>query len=148
MSPLAPQWIVRTAAALLIVATVTGCEPLDTSGSSAGGSSTGTSSTKATGDAAAQLDKLTIAKAGSMAGYSRAKFPHWKSTGANCDVRDSVLKRDGTKVKLSGCNVVSGSWKSLYDGAVIDSPTKVDIDHMVPLEIGRASCRERVCQYV
>ena len=132
VSPLDPQWIVRTAAALLIIATVTGCEPVDTSGSSAG-SSTGGSSTKATGDAAAQLDKLTIAKAGSMAGYSRAKFPHWKSTGANCDVRDSVLKRDGTNVKLSGCNVVSGSWKSLYDGTVIDSPTKVDIDHMVPL---------------
>jgi hypothetical protein len=68
-----------------------------------------------------------------MKGYTRELFPHWRSTGANCDVRDSVLKRDGTKVKLSGCNVVAGTWRSLYDGVVLNSPTKVDIDHMVPL---------------
>jgi hypothetical protein len=80
-----------------------------------------------------QLDALKVTKAGSMKGYTREKFPHWRSTGENCDVRDSVLKRDGTKVKLSGCNVVAGSWKSIYDGKVLDSPTKVDIDHMVPL---------------
>lgn len=79
------------------------------------------------------MDTLKVAKAGSMKGYSREKFPHWRSTGENCDVRDSVLKRDGTKVKLSGCNVVAGSWKSIYDGKVLDSPTKIDIDHMVPL---------------
>ena len=84
-------------------------------------------------DAAAQLADLTVAKAGSMRGYSRDKFPHWRSTGDNCDVRDSVLKRDGTKVKVSGCNVVAGTWKSVYDGVVLNSPTKVDIDHVVPL---------------
>jgi len=84
-------------------------------------------------EASAELDKLTVAKAGSMKGYSREKFPHWRTAGKNCDVRDSVLKRDGTKVKLSGCNVVAGTWKSVYDGKVLDSPTKVDIDHVVPL---------------
>jgi hypothetical protein len=129
VSPRASQWIVRSAAALLILTTAAGCDVT----TSAGTSSTGTSSTKASGDAAAQLDKLTVAKSASMAGYSREKFPHWRSTGSNCDVRDTVLKRDGTKVKLSGCNVVAGTWKSLYDGQVVDSPTKVDIDHMVPL---------------
>jgi hypothetical protein len=82
----------------------------------------------------AQLDELTVVtKTGSMSGYSRAKFPHWRSTGSNCDVRDTVLKRDGKNVKTSGCNVVAGSWTSLYDGKVLSSPTKVDIDHMVPL---------------
>ena len=129
MSPRASQWIVRSAAALLVLTTAAGCDVA----TSAGTSSTGTSSTKASGDAAAQLDTLTVAKSASMAGYSREKFPHWRSTGSNCDVRDTVLKRDGTKVKLSGCNVVAGSWTSLYDGLVIDSPTKIDIDHMVPL---------------
>jgi len=44
-----------------------------------------------------------------------------------------VLKRDGTKVKLSGCNVVAGTWKSVYDGKTLTSPTQVDIDHLVPL---------------
>jgi hypothetical protein len=135
VSPHAPHWSVRAAAAVLIVATAAGCQPL--SGTAAGGSPTSESTTRApagsSGTASGQLSKLTVAKAGSMAGYSREKFPHWDSTGSNCDVRDSVLKRDATKVKLSGCNVVAGTWKSLYDGVVLDSPTKVDIDHMVPL---------------
>jgi hypothetical protein len=90
-------------------------------------------STRDDGRATTRLNKLKVAKAGSMRGYSREKFPHWRETGANCDVRDSVLKRDGTKVKTSGCNVVAGTWKSRYDGQVLNSPTKVDIDHMVPL---------------
>ena len=80
-----------------------------------------------------QLDALTVARAGTMAKYSRDKFPHWRSTGDNCDVRDTVLKRDGTKVKVSGCNVVAGTWVSAYDGDKITDPAKVDIDHMVPL---------------
>ncbi|MEV6306232.1 HNH endonuclease family protein [Actinoplanes sp. NPDC051861] len=84
-------------------------------------------------DAAVQLSKLTVAKAASMKGYSREKFPHWRDTGDNCDVRDTVLERDGEKVKLSGCNVVAGTWHSVYDDQVLSSPTKVDIDHMVPL---------------
>jgi hypothetical protein len=84
-------------------------------------------------DSRAQLGKLKVAKAGSMRGYSRAKFPSWRSTGGNCDVRDSVLARDGTKVKTSGCNVVAGTWRSVYDDKTIDTPTKVDVDHVVPL---------------
>nr|WP_239163611.1 HNH endonuclease family protein [Actinoplanes rishiriensis] len=80
-----------------------------------------------------QLGELTVAKAGSMRGYSREKFPHWRDTGENCDVRDSVLARDGRNVKRSGCNVVAGTWTSVYDGKVLNSPTKVDIDHVVPL---------------
>jgi hypothetical protein len=83
--------------------------------------------------ASADLAKLQVAKPASMKGYSREKFPHWRSTGTNCDVRDSVLKRDGTKVKLSGCNVVAGTWTSVYDDKKLTSPTQVDIDHVVPL---------------
>jgi hypothetical protein len=127
---------VRVAAALLVLATAAGCEgiSIDTGGSDAGGSTTtGTPFPSTSGSPPAQLAKLKVVKAGSMKGYSREKFPHWRSTGDNCDVRDSVLKRDGTKVKLSGCNVVAGTWKSAYDGVVLNSPTKVDIDHMVPL---------------
>jgi hypothetical protein len=133
---------VRAAVALLALATVAGCTPVSTDGSAGSTSDSGATASDGSGSAgnaptsriaAAQLAKLTIDKPGSMKGYSREKFPHWRSTGANCDVRDSVLKRDGTKVKLSGCNVVAGTWKSLYDGVVIASPTKIDIDHMVPL---------------
>ena len=31
-----------------------------------------------------------------MRGYSRDQFPHWRKAGTNCDVRDTVLERDGT----------------------------------------------------
>jgi hypothetical protein len=125
-----PRFIAPLALALTTVLALTGCEVVDAGdpGSSA--------SAPAQGDAKqarTDLDALTIATAASMKGYSRDKFPHWRDTGSNCDVRDTVLERDGDKVKLSGCNVVAGTWNSFYDEQVIDSPTKVDIDHMVPL---------------
>ncbi|WCN81320.1 HNH endonuclease family protein [Micromonospora sp. LH3U1] len=85
------------------------------------------------GNAAEQLGQLTVATAGSMKGYSRNHFPHWRDTGKNCDVRDSILQRDGKDVKLSGCNVVGGRWESVYDGRSAADPSEVDIDHMVPL---------------
>ncbi|TDB79491.1 HNH endonuclease [Micromonospora sp. KC721] len=85
------------------------------------------------GNAGEQLAELTVAKAGSMRGYSRARFPHWQKTGKNCDVRDTVLQRDGKDIRLSGCNVVAGHWESAYDGRTFTDPSSVDIDHMVPL---------------
>ena len=121
-----PRWILALAAATLTLTTAAGCEVPQDSGGPSGSSS---DSAKAVD----LLETLAVAKAGTMARYSREKFPHWRSTGENCDVRDSVLKRDGTKVKYSGCNVVAGTWTSLYDGKVLNSPTKVDIDHVVPL---------------
>ncbi|WP_130329809.1 HNH endonuclease family protein [Micromonospora kangleipakensis] len=85
------------------------------------------------GNVSQQLGELTVASAGSMKGYSRARFPHWRDTGKNCDVRDTVLQRDGESIKLSGCNVVGGHWESAYDGRVFTDPSDVDIDHVVPL---------------
>ena len=130
MATRAPQ---RTLA-LLILATLTlaGCkvEAAPTGSTTAKPHTTATGSAKT---AATDLDELEVAKAGSMKGYSREKFPTWRKTGSNCDTRDSVLKRDGTKVKLSGCNVVAGTWKSAYDNKTLNSPGKVDIDHVVPL---------------
>ncbi|HEX5594673.1 MAG TPA: HNH endonuclease family protein [Micromonosporaceae bacterium] len=81
----------------------------------------------------ALLDQLTVADSGSMKGYSRTRFPHWKKTGVNCNVRDTVLERDGKDVQLDRCNVVGGEWVSKYDDATLTDPLKVDIDHMVPL---------------
>jgi hypothetical protein len=127
-----PQWTLSLAAAALTLVTVAGCKDLAVDPGALPTTTTATGGSSG-GSASAQLAKLTVAKAGSMAGYSREKFPHWKSTGSNCDVRDSVLKRDGSKVKLSGCNVVAGTWKSVYDAKTLTSPTQVDIDHVVPL---------------
>lgn len=85
------------------------------------------------GNVSQKLGELTVATAGSMKGYSRNRFPHWRSTGKNCDVRDSVLQRDGEDIELSGCNVVGGQWESVYDSRAFTDPSKVDIDHTVPL---------------
>jgi hypothetical protein len=136
--PRNPRWTVIVAAAVSLSLGACQVAPIDASprATSTTKSSTKNPTTKATGSAAsatAQLKKLVVAKPGSMKGYKRELFPHWRSTGSNCDVRDSVLKRDGTKVKLSGCNVVAGTWKSIYDGKTLSSPTQADIDHMVPL---------------
>ncbi|MEU8438237.1 DUF1524 domain-containing protein [Streptomyces sp. NPDC029216] len=81
-----------------------------------------------------QLAALTTGKPGTMAGYSRDRFTHWAEQGNKCDTRETVLKRDGGDVTQDAeCRAVSGSWKSLYDGAVVNEASKLDIDHMVPL---------------
>ncbi|WP_433358909.1 HNH endonuclease family protein [Streptosporangium sp. CA-115845] len=83
------------------------------------------------------LSALTVATPRSMAGYSRAKFPHWmsqSSAGAGCDTREVVLARDGQAVKRDAeCRATSGTWKSLYDSRRYTRAASVDIDHMVPL---------------
>ena len=124
-----PHWTIRLTGALLSLSALTaaGCEVTVTE------KPAGKPATRNPADARAALNKLTVAKSGTMRGYSRDKFPHWRDTGDNCDVRDTVLKRDGTKVKVSGCNVVAGTWVSAYDGLKLTDPAKVDIDHMVPL---------------
>lgn len=110
---------------LTVLVSATGCsvdvEPTPASPSSS------------SGDARTQLNELAVAAAGSMRGYSRDRFPHWRTTGRNCDVRDTVLQRDGEDIKLTGCNVVDGRWVSAYDKRTLHSPAEVDIDHMVPL---------------
>jgi hypothetical protein len=134
-TPRTPQWT-RQWAAVAVAATLAlggaGCSDLNPAvglSQSAGAKPAPAS----TGEAATELGHLTVVASTSMRGYSRARFPHWRSTGANCDVRDSVLKRDGTQVKLKGCNVVGGSWLSPYDKITVTDPIKMDVDHMVPL---------------
>jgi hypothetical protein len=88
----------------------------------------------AASEAAGQLDALVTASARPMSGYSREKFPHWRRVDENCDVRDAVLKRDGTGVETSRtCKVLRGSWFSVYDAKTYTDPGQLDIDHMVPL---------------
>lgn len=106
---------------------LSGCVPPD---DTSGGA---TSTPSAATDSARLLGQLTEAKAGSMRGYSRDRFPHWRTTGKNCDVRDTVLERGGDNVRLSGCNVIAGKWYSEYDKRTVNDPSDVDIDHMVPL---------------
>ncbi|MER5890350.1 HNH endonuclease family protein [Streptomyces sp. NPDC001941] len=81
-----------------------------------------------------ELAGLKVAPAGSMSGYSRAKFPHWASQGENCDTRETVLDRDGSGVERDGqCKAVTGTWVSRYDGVTVTKASGMDIDHTVPL---------------
>lgn len=80
------------------------------------------------------ISHLKIATPLSMNGYSRNRFPHWTSQGGGCDTRDRVLIRDGRNVRVGpGCRIVSGTWRSFYDGLTFTSSSRVDIDHVVPL---------------
>lgn len=48
-----------------------------------------------------------------MSGYSRDLFPHWATISGTCNIRETVLRRDGTSVVAdSACAAVSGSWYS------------------------------------
>ncbi|RKT86042.1 Protein of unknown function [Saccharopolyspora antimicrobica] len=81
-----------------------------------------------------ELNGLTVRTEGSMTGYSREKFPHWKNVSGTCSTREQVLKRDGDNVKVgSDCYPTSGSWYSYFDGVTRTSPSKISIDHIVPL---------------
>ncbi|MFJ8211583.1 HNH endonuclease family protein [Streptomyces sp. NPDC096033] len=85
----------------------------------------------------AELDRLTVESPHSMAGYSRAMFPHWARQYGECDTREVVLSRDGHEVTQdSACRAVTGTWYSEYDDRTVDSASKIDIDHMVPLANG------------
>lgn len=70
----------------------------------------------------------------SMKGYSRSRFPHWISQGDGCDTRKQVLIHDGQDVSVGpSCRIISGTWRSFYDGLTLTSQSKLDIDHVVPL---------------
>jgi Protein of unknown function (DUF1524) len=90
--------------------------------------------------ARAQLNELVIKERGSMAGYSREKYPHWSTVSGACDTRETVLKRDGKDVQTDAqCRVTAGRWHSPYDGGDWTQASDVDIDHMVPLAQSWAS---------
>ena len=94
-----------------------------------------------------QLTELRVKPAGSMAGYSREKFPHWSDAQEygwrlpgetpdpeSCDARDAALIRDGDEERVEAyCDVESGSWFDPYGGQTYTDPADIDIDHMVPL---------------
>ncbi|WP_338054261.1 HNH endonuclease family protein [Streptomyces spiramenti] len=83
--------------------------------------------------AQSELNQLRVAPEGSMAGYSRSEFPHWRSSGG-CTARQTVLQRDGSNVQVgSNCQPTSGSWYSQYDNTTTSTVSQATIDHVVPL---------------
>jgi hypothetical protein len=102
----------------------------------------GTSRVGSPAEASEALEKLKVMSPGSMAGYSREKFPHWSKAldfgwnppQASCNVREAALIRDGEDVKVgSGCKVISGTWLDPYTGKTYTKASDIDTDHVVPL---------------
>jgi hypothetical protein len=83
------------------------------------------------------LNLLTVAGESHASTYVRSKFTLW--VDANHDgenTRAEVLKTESTKTATVNSNdtVVSGRWVSPYDGTVVTLASKLDIDHLVPLQ--------------
>jgi hypothetical protein len=68
--------------------------------------------------------------------YRRDEWPHWDDIDGNgCDERDDALLRTSLQPAATGpgCQVLSGSWVSPYDGVATTDPGAIQIDHLVPL---------------
>ena len=70
------------------------------------------------------------------AGYERTKFKHWTDADKNgCNTRAEVLLEEAVTAPVQGpnCSLTGGSWYSPYDDRYLDSASKLDVDHLVPL---------------
>lgn len=82
------------------------------------------------------LAELKVAKAGSMSGYDRSKFPDDDADANGCATRDDVLARDLSGVERHGpCTVTAGTLEDPYTGEKVASPSGVRVDPVVPLPV-------------
>lgn len=93
------------------------------------------------------LDKLKVEEEQKVA-YDRKQWNHWvapKGSPSCWNTREEVLAKQGskivyldsnkkeTKTKSKACSIKSGEWNDVYTGKKITDPSKIDIDHMIPL---------------
>lgn len=86
------------------------------------------------------LDQLTVGST-YHSGYVRSKFSLWSEHADGCNTRYEVLIRDAVvkPVVEAGCYLAHGKWVSPYDGFTTTNPTKIQIDHVVPLAVAWGS---------
>ena len=70
--------------------------------------------------------------------YDRDQWRHWIDADGDCqDTRQEVLIDESTTQAefktAKECQVASGTWTGPYTGRQFSDPSKLDIDHMVPL---------------
>lgn len=72
--------------------------------------------------------------------YSRAQFGHgWADTDGDCQNsrHEALIAQSTAPVRYKDgrqCQVTAGRWISPFTGTVIHDPSKMDIDHVVPLK--------------
>lgn len=83
------------------------------------------------------LTRLTVSAESNSSSYTRASFKHWIDQDKDsCDTREEVLiAESSTQAKTgTGCKILAGKWKSLYDNRTITKAPTLDIDHFIPLK--------------
>lgn len=85
------------------------------------------------------LAQLTV-HAEHNAGYARSRFKLW-TVHNGCTTRQRVLISEAVRKPSvgAGCRLTGGKWISPYDGVTVRDSSKLDIDHLVPLEEAWAS---------
>ena len=76
--------------------------------------------------------------------YDRDDWDHWNDADRDCqDTRQEVLIAESSVSIVytddRECRVASGSWTDPYTGDAVEDPSKLDVDHMVPLANAHAS---------
>jgi hypothetical protein len=84
------------------------------------------------------LAQLTVAPERPRTGYKRDLFPDWLDADHDgCNTRAEVLLVESlveTRLDM-GCKITSGRWLSVYDGMTIETPSSLDIDHVVSVPV-------------
>lgn len=94
-------------------------------------------STVAESEYMAKLDALKVAEP-DKSSYSRSDYKHWVIVDGKCDAREEALKKVGFSTDPRTCRAKKGyQYTDPYTDKVIDDPSKLDIDHVIPL--GRAN---------
>ena len=70
--------------------------------------------------------------------YDRGDWRHWLDMDGDCQNarHEALIAESAAPVEFKTadrCRVASGSWVGPYTGVPVDDPSKLDIDHMVPL---------------
>ena len=84
------------------------------------------------------LDLTVAPTSASFPDYDRGDWSHWRDADKDCqDGRQEVLIAESTVPvafkSTAQCRVASGRWVGPYTGTVVEDPSKLDVDHMVPL---------------
>lgn len=66
--------------------------------------------------------------------YSRELYASWYDADKNCqDTRQEVLNEENLDGQSDDCKIVNGRWYDPYSDSTFTDPSKLDIDHFVPL---------------